>query len=244
MEPVNKWLPTGKFSKVDTPFMEYSTYEKEIMDALSLTGNALHKAEMKYHGKFVHNLGRTQQMFLMIRIKTSYGTYCLSTTTLKPTLIVFQGIKRCVQYLDSHPHKPIFYPYTYYDGSNFIRLACSGNQVEDYTTQNSLKCHQDTDHARIINRRQSVSVIIHTLIGVVFCWKVHIQPAISYDSTDGEIRCMYKAVNKNKVIRRYMKALPLHTGTPTLNFEYNTSFISIVEYKRVTPTVKHIYIPV
>ena len=85
----------------------------------------------------------------------------------------------------SHPHNPIVYPSNSYDGSNVIRLTWSGNQVEYHTTQNFLECHQDADHARIINRRRSVSGIIHTLLGVAVFWKVQIQPAIASDSTDG-----------------------------------------------------------
>ena len=85
----------------------------------------------------------------------------------------------------SHSHKTIFYPSNYYYGSTVIRLTCSGYQVEDHTTQNCLECHQDIDHARILNIRRSVSGIIHTLLGVTVCWKVQIQPAIASDSTDG-----------------------------------------------------------
>ena len=92
----------------------------------------------------------------------------------------------------------------------------SGNQVEVRTTKHCLECHQDADHARILNIRRSVSGIIHTILGVSLLWKVQIQPAIAYDSTDREIRCMYKAVNKTKVISRYMEALALHTGAPTV----------------------------
>ena len=55
---------------------------------------------------------------------------------------------------------------------------------------------------------------------------------------------MYKAVKKNKVIRRYMEALALHTGAPILDWDDNTSCISVVEAKRVTPRVKHIDINV
>ena len=110
----------------------------------------------------------------MIRIDLCYATFSLATQTVAPTLSGFQGIKRCVQYLSSHPHKPIFYPSNYYDGSNFIRLTWSGNQVEDHTTQSFLECHQDVDHSRILNRRRSVLGIIHTLLGVSFCWKVQI----------------------------------------------------------------------
>ena len=55
---------------------------------------------------------------------------------------------------------------------------------------------------------------------------------------------MYKAVKKKKVIQIYMEALALHTGAPTVNWEYNTSCISVVKDKRVNPRVKHIDIPV
>ena len=78
------------------------------MAALTLTGHALHNAEIEYHGKFGHTLGRIQHIALMSRIDLCYATCHLETQTVSPTLPGFQGIKRCVQYLASHPHKPIF----------------------------------------------------------------------------------------------------------------------------------------
>ena len=41
-----------------------------------------------------------------------------------------------------------------------------------------------------------------------------------------------------------MESLSLHTGATTVQWEYNTSCISVVEAKIVTPRVKHIDIPV
>ena len=55
---------------------------------------------------------------------------------------------------------------------------------------------------------------------------------------------MYKAVRKAKFIRRYTKALALYTGAPTVHWKDNTSCISVVEAKTVTPRVKHIDFPV
>ena len=55
---------------------------------------------------------------------------------------------------------------------------------------------------------------------------------------------MYKAVKKTKFIRRYMEALVLHTGAHTVYLEDNTSFISVVESKIVTPGVKRMNITV
>ena len=91
--------------------------------APSLTGNYFPKEEMEYHGKFGHTLGRIQHISNMIRIEIFYTVCHLGTQTVAPTLTGFQGIKRCIQYTDSHLHKPIFYPYNYYDGSNIIRLT-------------------------------------------------------------------------------------------------------------------------
>ena len=56
------------------------------------------------------------------------------------------------------------------------------------------------------------------MLGVAVFWKVHIQPTIASDSTDGEIRCIYKSVNITKVIRKYMEALSLYTGAPTIHW--------------------------
>ena len=67
---------------------------------------------MEYHGKFGHTLGRIQHISLMSRIDICYATCRLETQTVAPTLHGFQVIKRCVQYLASHPHKPIFFVLT------------------------------------------------------------------------------------------------------------------------------------
>ena len=67
-----------------------------------------------------------------------------------------------------------------------------------------------------------MSGIIHTLLGVAVFWKVQIQSAIASDYTDEKI-FMYKYVNNTKAIQCYMEALSLHTGSPTVHWEYNTS---------------------
>ena len=88
---------------------------------------------------------------------------------MAPTLPVFQGMKCYIQYIDRHPYKPFFYPSNSYYGSNLIILAWIGYKFEDYTTQNCLEFNQDADHARIIDRRPSVSGIICILVIVTVC---------------------------------------------------------------------------
>ena len=43
----------------------------------------------------------------MSKIKIRYATCCIVTQTVTPNLPSFQGIKRCVQYLDCHPQHPL-----------------------------------------------------------------------------------------------------------------------------------------
>ena len=61
-------------------------------------------------------LGGIQHIALMSIIDFFCEICRLDTQTLAPTIPGFQGIKCCVKYIGSLPHKPIFYPYNYYDG--------------------------------------------------------------------------------------------------------------------------------
>ena len=65
---VNDWFPAEKIRRVDTTFRTDATYEKELLAAFTLTGNALQKSEMGYHGKLGHTMERIQHIFLMSRI--------------------------------------------------------------------------------------------------------------------------------------------------------------------------------
>ena len=69
---VNEWLPTEKFIKCDATFLTESTYEKDIMAVLNLTVNSFCEEEMKYHGKFGHNIRLIQHINIMTRIETCY----------------------------------------------------------------------------------------------------------------------------------------------------------------------------
>ena len=60
-----------------------------------------------------------------------YTACRMANQNVAPTLPGLQSIKNFIQYLDIHPHKPIFYASNSYDGLNFIRLTWSGNQVKD-----------------------------------------------------------------------------------------------------------------
>ena len=142
------------------------TYENDLMVEPPLKGNDLCKVEMEYQGKFGHTLGRIQHIFIMGRIGICYIACCPGNQNVAPNVTGYQVLKRGIKYLDSHPHKTMFYPSDYYDDSNAIRLTWSGNQVEERTTQHFIQQHQDADHYRILNIKRSVSGNIHTILGV------------------------------------------------------------------------------
>ena len=58
-------VPNCKFINFDTNFSTDSKYEQELMAALPLTGNAFHKTEIEYHGKFGYTLGMIQHISLI-----------------------------------------------------------------------------------------------------------------------------------------------------------------------------------
>ena len=63
---------------------------------------------MEYHWNFLHTHGRIQNIDIMSIIDICYTACNISTKNVAHTLPGFQGTKRCIQYLDSHPHKPLF----------------------------------------------------------------------------------------------------------------------------------------
>ena len=71
---------------------------------------------------------------------------------------------KAIQFIDTHHHKPIFYPSIFYDGSNATRIMWSGDQVGGFTTQFFFEYHQDVDNEIILNWMCYASVIIYMII--------------------------------------------------------------------------------
>ena len=86
--------------------------------------------------------------------------------------------------------------------------------------------------------------IFNTVLVIAVFRKVKIQSVFDSDSYDGKTWCLYKADKKPKYAWRYMESIALQTGAKTVHWEDNTSCISIVEAKAVTPILKNIEIPV
>ena len=86
------------------------------MDAVQNKVNSLRNEKMGYHGEFGHTLGQIQHIYIMRIIDICYTYFRLVNQTVAHNLPGFQVPKGCIQYLDSNPHKPIFYSSNYNDG--------------------------------------------------------------------------------------------------------------------------------
>ena len=62
------------------------------MAILSLTRNSLHKAEMECNGKFLHTIGRIQNIYPMIRIEIFYATCSIATQDVADTILMMAQI--------------------------------------------------------------------------------------------------------------------------------------------------------
>ena len=93
---------------------------------------------MEYHGNFGHTIGFIQKIDIMSRIDICYTACRLGTKNVAPKLPGFQGIKICIQYINSNLHKNILYLYNSHEGSNVIILTWGLYQTKDYTTHNGL----------------------------------------------------------------------------------------------------------
>ena len=59
----------------------------------------------------------------MSKIDFFYPNCNLANQTVAPTITGFQDLKRCIQYPDSHYHKPFIFCSNSYNESNVIRLT-------------------------------------------------------------------------------------------------------------------------
>ena len=119
-------------------FWTGTTYEKELVYEVTWTSNNPCNVVMEYSGKFWHTPRRINHIVLLRIIDIFYTSWQLGTQTVAPAPPGFQGLKRCINYLDIKPNKPIFCHFISYDGSNVIIITWSGKKVEEQSTHNYL----------------------------------------------------------------------------------------------------------
>ena len=84
---------------------------------------------------------------------------------------------------------------------------------------------------------------IQTFLGTVCAWKVY-RLFISTNSSDAELQITHNTILRTKQHRLLLTSLGVPTSKPTKVYEENESVIYSVQYRRVTPRLRHMDIPI
>ena len=237
------WFPTGKtklLTTADTPFRTDPQYERELLTQLPAVDEALTKLEQEYGGKYNQLIGQVLHVAQVTRFDISFAVSRLGQHNAGPNEAAFQGIKRIGRYLATHLHTPIFYPSLKFNMHQKIRFEYEPGKFDEQLISNLLIQFVDSDHARDIKTRKSMTCIIVALLGVIVHWHMGKQTCIAAHSTDAEVRAFYTATLLNGYLRSVAEYLQIPMqGRPTDIYEDNQPAIDIIEAGQITSRVKH-----
>ena len=95
--------------QVNTPFRTDSDYERELADTLPADEDRLQTLELEYGATYAFHFGRFMHVCVWSCAVLSCASSKLTRYTAVPHRPAFEGLKRMVRFLYSHPHRPIFY---------------------------------------------------------------------------------------------------------------------------------------
>ena len=102
----------------------------------------------------------------------------------------------------------------------------------------------DSDHARDIKTRKSVTCVKAFINGVIVHWIMGKQTCVAAHSTDAEVRAYFTGMQFSKYWRAVLQFLGQDISKPTIIYEDNQPCIDILKAGQITKLVKHIAIPV
>ena len=247
---IDPWFGTStNVRTADTPFRTDSQFEQDLAEVLPASPDELQQLEQEYNGPYRSTLGKLNHIQQCSRPDLSYPLNRLARFSVAPSRVTFHGLKRCILYIRTHPHCPLMYPSHPFEGELTYHRHLDKDNIIKHIVTNNLAFFADTDHARSLIDRRSISSLIFTLLGTAFHWKVQCQPTVALHSTDSEIRGFYAGVKIIDYLRPLLAALgaPVHIATPTgatPGYEDNQPTIDVIKAGKVTSRVKHIAVPV
>ena len=93
----------------------------------------------------------------------------------------------------------------------------------------------DSDLARDLRDRRSVSSSVHEINGVAINWDCKKQRNVAEHSNGSEIRALYHGVRKTYCIRNFLMSIGYGLRHPTPTYEDNLATISQVLRDRIAP---------
>ena len=141
-------------------------------------------------------------------------------------------------------HSPSMYPRGKPTGYSIIKFEVEpGKFVEHKLTNKPCGC-VDSDHARDVRTRKSVTCVKMFINGVLVHWIMQKQTCIAAHSTDAEVRAYFKASQFNVYWRMILEFMRQDMKEPTIMYEDNQPCIDIIIAGHITKLVKHIAIPI
>ena len=101
----------------------------------------------------------------------------------------------------------------------------------------------DSDLARDMANRRSVTSLIHAYNGVAFAWKSKKQNDVADSTNRAEIKAYFMGIKRGIQFRRFKASMGSPIGHPTPTYEDNDAVISQVKQDKLTPRIKHLDIP-
>ena len=245
---LDKWFPADRTERLKTADTPYRTddgqFEREINEALPATKEELAKLEKEYGGKYNAHIGEMLHIQQVSRFELGFALSRLSQYNVAPNEPAFQGLKRMARFLATHTHAPIFYPRQNLKMYQTIRFEVEPGKFVEHVISNLFQFFKDSDHARDIKTRKSITCVVATMLGVFVHWQMGKQSCIAAHSTDAEIRAFFSAMMLNRYFRPILEYLRIPLHEPTVIWEDNQPAIDNMTANQITSRVKHMAVPI
>lgn len=230
--------------RTNIPMRTDKEFNDEMYNALPLDPEALKKVEKLYGASYLTIYGSLINWEAGTRFDIANALHRLGVFQAAPTLLGFQGLRKILDYLKTHPNMPIFYPAVSKDTTSTYHSGVFHDDKEDTLIVPHCLCgHKDVSHAPYRRNRHSVTACIETISGVAVGWKVASQLSCEPSTSGGEIRGYFQENQRVKGTRIYFKDLGVSEAQPTPIYEDNKGSRDMIKSGRVTKNLKHIDIP-
>jgi hypothetical protein len=116
----------------------------------------------------------------------------------------------------------------------------SGITYGKYTHDNTIYGYVDSDFARDVDSRKSISGYSFQLNGGSISWKSKKQPIVAHSTCEAEYVAASLCSTKSIYLRNFFKEIGFHQSNPTILFEDNKACIDLTNQIGVSQRTKHI----
>ena len=137
---------------------------------------------------------------------------------------------------------PLFYPRHKLHTKNPLSVRWGKGEAEliPIAYNSGLVSFADSDHARELLNRRSVSSVIVLLNGVAVDWKCSKQKETALHSTGAEIRALATGMKLTLALRNLLRSIHYQFCAPTPIYEDNRATILCIRNARIGQNVRHL----